>query len=99
MKNNIMQEIEQFITDRNWRQNHNAKDLAVAISIESGELLEDFLWLSAEEGLARNMENIKEELADVLIYAYQLASLLDLDVEEIMREKIAKNALKYPIEK
>jgi len=85
-----------FTNDRDWAQFHNAKDLAIAVNIEAGELLEQFLWKPAEEA---NIDNIKEELADVLAYTLLLVHKYNLDVEKIIMEKIAKNALKYPIEK
>ncbi|MEY8752896.1 nucleotide pyrophosphohydrolase [Alkalicoccobacillus gibsonii] len=94
----LMKEINKFRDDRNWRQYHNPKDLALSISIEAAELLEDFQWLSSEEAIARNKENIKEEIADVLIYSLMLCSELELDMGEIVREKIKKNGLKYPLE-
>ncbi|MGN7311069.1 nucleotide pyrophosphohydrolase [Alkalicoccobacillus gibsonii] len=93
----LMKEINKFRDDRNWRQYHNPKDLALSISIEAAELLEDFQWLSSEEAVAKNKENIKEEIADVLIYSLMLCSELELDVGEIVREKIKKNGLKYPV--
>ena len=91
----LMKEINKFRDDRNWRQYHNPKDLALSISIEAAELLEDFQWLSSEEAVVRNKENIKEEIADVLIYSLMLCSELELDVSEIVREKIEKNKIKY----
>jgi NTP pyrophosphatase (non-canonical NTP hydrolase) len=66
------------------------------LSIEAGELLESFLWKSAEQA---NVEEIREELADVFAYAFLLADSYDLDVKQIVLEKIKKNALKYPVEK
>lgn len=85
-----------FANDRDWSQFHNAKDLAIALNIESAELLEQFLWKSAEEA---NVENIKDELADVIAYALLLVNKYNFDIEKIVLDKIAKNALKYPIEK
>lgn len=94
----LMKEINKFRDDRNWRQYHNPKDLALSVSIEAAELLEDFQWLSSEEAVVRNKENIKEEIADVLIYSLMLCSELELDVSEIVREKIKKNGIKYRLE-
>ncbi|WP_235298174.1 nucleotide pyrophosphohydrolase [Portibacter marinus] len=93
---NVIEKLKAFRDERNWAQFHNAKDLALALGIESSELLECFLWKSAEEG---NVDMIKEELADVLAYALLLADKYDFDVEEIVIEKIKKNAVKYPVEK
>lgn len=86
----------EFANDRDWSQFHNTKDLAIALNIETAELLEQFLWKSVNEA---NVENIKDELADVIAYALLLANKYNFDIEKIVLEKIAKNALKYPIEK
>ena len=89
-------EIELFTQERDWDQFHNPKDLAIALSIEANELLEAFLWKNPEEA---KTAKIKEELADVFNYALLLASKYELDVPEIIREKMKVNALKYPVEK
>jgi NTP pyrophosphatase (non-canonical NTP hydrolase) len=89
--------INQFRDERNWRQYHNPKDLAISISLEASELLEDFQWKNSEEALEANSENIKEEIADVLIYSLMLCSDLDLDVAKIVIDKLSKNRDKYPI--
>lgn len=93
-----MEKINQFRDDRNWRQFHNEKDLALSISLEAAELLEIFQWKTAEEG-RENIDAIKDELADILIYAHMLADNLDLDIDEIIESKLIKNNDKYPIEK
>lgn len=85
-----------FRDDREWKQFHNPKDLAIALSIESSELLEVFLWKSSSEA---SKEKIKEELADVLAYALLLANECGLNVAEIVSEKIQANNLKYPVNK
>lgn len=92
----IQNALIKFRDERDWEQFHNAKDLAVALNIEASELLELFLWKSANEA---DHERIKEELADVFAYALLLASKYELDVREIVLAKIEKNALKYPINK
>ncbi|GEN45425.1 nucleotide pyrophosphohydrolase [Alkalibacillus haloalkaliphilus] len=94
--NNLINSINHFRDERNWRQFHNPKDLAISISIEAAELLEDFQWKSSESALDSNKENIQEEIADVLIYTLMLCSDLELDVEEIIEEKLKKNGEKYP---
>ncbi len=86
----------QFRNDRDWEQFHNPKDLALALSIESAELLELFLWKKENEA---NLDKVKEELADVFAYAFLLADKYQLDVKEIVLEKIKKNGEKYPVEK
>lgn len=90
----ILTEIRRFNQDRDWDQFHNGKDLAIALSLEAAELLEPFLWKSPENVSA---EKIREELADVLNYAFQMADRYDLDIKEIMLNKIQKNAEKYPV--
>ncbi len=92
----LMREVDQFTQERDWDQFHNPKDLAIALSIEANELLEVYLWKKPEEA---KLEKVKEELADVINYALLLASKYDIDVAEIVREKMKKNALKYPVEK
>ncbi|APH06805.1 nucleotide pyrophosphohydrolase [Bacillus weihaiensis] len=94
----LIDKINRFRDERNWRQYHNPKDLAISISIEAAELLEDFQWITSEEALKRNGENIREEIADVLIYSLMLCSDLGLDVKKIVEEKIEKNGRKYPVE-
>lgn len=92
-----MDSINQFRDERNWRQFHNEKDLALSISIEAAELLEIFQWKTSEEAL-KDFEHLKEEIADVLIYSYMLADNLNLDIDEIIQEKLIKNNLKYPVD-
>lgn len=93
-----MEKINQFRDEREWRQFHNEKDLALSITLEAAELLELFQWKTAEEG-RKSTERLKEELADVLIYSYMLADNLDFDIDTIIEEKLVKNAQKYPVEK
>lgn len=92
---NSMEKINQFRDERNWRPFHNEKDLALSLTLEASELLELFQWKTADEAI-QNTERLKEELADVLIYAYMLADNLDFDIDEIIAEKLVKNAIKYP---
>ncbi|PZL70920.1 nucleotide pyrophosphohydrolase [Enterococcus plantarum] len=94
--NDLITEINAFRDERNWRPYNTPKSLAISISLEASELLENFQWCSSEEAVAATFENIQEELADVLIYSLMLASDLELDVPQIIREKMKKNALKYP---
>ena len=96
---NTMDKINQFRDDRDWRQFHNEKDLAISISLEAAELLELFQWKSPEEVRENSIERIKEELADVLIYSHMLASNLDLDIDEIIEAKLEKNNIKNPVDK
>lgn len=92
----ITEELIKFRNERDWEQFHNPKDLALAINIESGELLEEFLWKKAEEA---KTEKVKEELADVFAYAFLLADKYDFDVKQIVLDKIKSNGEKYPIDK
>jgi NTP pyrophosphatase (non-canonical NTP hydrolase) len=91
-----LQALLKFRNERDWEQFHNPKDLALAINIEAGELLELYLWKDAEEA---KKERVKEELADVFSFALLLADKYDFDVEEIILDKIKSNAKKYPVDK
>ena len=84
----LMNRINQFRDDRDWRKFHNEKDLAISISLEASELLELFQWKNSEEVVESSLNEIKEELADVLIYSLMMADNLNLDVEDIIKEKI-----------
>lgn len=90
-----MERIKKFRDDRDWQQFHTPSNLAKAISIESGELLEEFLWNNDNF----NLQNVKEELADVMIYCIHMANALDVNIEDIINMKMDKNELKYPVEK
>ena len=92
----ILSALRQFNQERDWDQFHNGKDLAIGLSIEAAELLECFLWKSSEEA---SIDKIREELADVLNFAFQIADKYGLDIKEITMDKIRRNAEKYPVEK
>ncbi|SDW05128.1 nucleotide pyrophosphohydrolase [Nitrosomonas oligotropha] len=92
----LTETLRKFRDERDWAQFHNAKDLAMALNIEAAELLEVFLWKAPEQA---DIDSVKEELADVIAFALLLADKYDLDVKQIVLEKMAKNALKYPVEK
>lgn len=92
----IQDALRRFNQERDWDQFHNGKDLAIGLSVEASELLEAFLWKKPEDA---KPEKIKEELADVLNYAFQMADKYGLDIKEIMLDKIRRNAEKYPVEK
>jgi NTP pyrophosphatase (non-canonical NTP hydrolase) len=92
----ITQELLKFRNEREWAQFHNPKDLALAINVEAGELLELFLWKNSESA---NVDKVKEELADVFAYGFLLAEKYKFDVKEIVFEKIYKNGEKYPVDK
>ncbi|MGF3073081.1 nucleotide pyrophosphohydrolase [Facklamia sp. P12945] len=95
----LKKEVDDFRDKRDWRQFHNEKDLAISISIEASELLELFQWNTSEETIKKNFDAVKDELADVLIYSIMLASNLDLDMKEIIINKLKKNDEKYPVSK
>ena len=90
----IYDELITFQKERDWKQFHTPENLAKSISIESGELLEHFQWQKEY-----NKDEVAEELADVLIYCLYMAYALDVDVKEIIMDKMKKNALKYPVDK
>ena len=98
MKENeeIIEALLKFRNERDWEQFHNPKDLALAINVEAGELLELFLWKNPDEA---NKEKVKEELADIFAYAYLLADKFQFDIKDIVMEKIKKNGEKYPVDK
>ena len=95
----ILEALITFRDKRNWKQFHNTKDLALALSIEAAELNELFLWKEENEAEKTNRENIQDELADILAYAFLLAEKHDFDIKKIILEKIRKNEKKYPVEK
>jgi NTP pyrophosphatase (non-canonical NTP hydrolase) len=93
INNNLpAKEVIDFRNSRGWDKHHTPSNLAKSISIESAELLELFQW----DENPKNIERIKEELADVLIYSITLAETLELNINEIILEKIVKNGIKYP---
>jgi NTP pyrophosphatase (non-canonical NTP hydrolase) len=92
----VTEALLKFRDERDWAQFHNAKDLALALNIEAGELLEAFLWRTSEQA---DIDQVKEELADVFAFAFLLAEKCDFDVKQIVLEKIEKNAHKYPVSK
>lgn len=95
----LIERIVAFRDARNWQQFHAPKDLAISLSLEASELLENFQWKSSEEAVRKEFENIKDEMADVTIYLLLLAHDLGIDLEEAVQRKLEKNAAKYPVEK
>lgn len=98
MTQDTINKILQFRDDRNWRQFHNPKDLAISISLESAELLEVFQWSAEDVKCTEKMDKIREELADVINYCVLMADACDLDLDEIVQAKIKRNNEKYPVE-
>ena len=95
MKQETIERIRKFTDDRDWDQFHTPANLAKSISIEANELLECFQWSDTEYDL----EHVKVELADVIVYCQNMLDKLGLDVDEIVMSKMAKNEAKYPVEK
>lgn len=93
----ITSKLIKFRDDRDWKQFHDSKNLASAISIEAAELNELFLWKTIKESEEVDKQRIKEELADILAFTFLLAHKHGFDVRSIVEEKIRKNELKYPI--
>ncbi len=99
MREETINKILKFRDDRNWKQFHNPKDLAISISLEAAELLEVFQWSGADVSNEGKQDEIKEELADVVNYCVLMADACELDLDEIVQEKIKINERKYPVEK
>ena len=95
MHQKTLDRIRKFTADRDWDQFHTPANLAKSISIEANELLECFQWSDTDYDL----EHVKEELADVIVYCQDMLDRLGLDVDEIVMSKMAKNEAKYPVEK
>lgn len=95
MNQQTIERIRKFTEDRDWDQFHSPANLAKSISIEANELLECFQW--DEEHY--DLDHVKEELADVIVYCQDMLDKLGLDVDEIVNAKMTKNEAKYPVEK
>lgn len=95
MKQETIERIRKLTDDRDWDQLHTPANLAKSISIEANELMECFQWSDTDYDL----EHVKEELADVIVYSQNMLDILGLDVDEIVMSKMAKNEAKYPVEK
>ena len=95
-------QIQTFVDAREWRKFHNAKDLAVAIAAEAGELMQHFVW-QQEEQIEKRLENHREEIAseiaDVAILLFEFADNLGMNLGDVMQAKIARNDVRYPVEK
>lgn len=100
----IIKELDAFSKERNWKKYHTPKDVAISISIEAGELLEIFQWLTDDEIInvledKKKVHEIESELADVFAYAFTLANRLNIDVSKAILDKINENEKKYPVDK
>ncbi len=97
----IKNKIRKFTDERNWGKYHSPKNLSMALSAEVGELLEIFQWLNDKESKnlsEKDLQETKEELADIMIYLIRIADRLNIDLEDAIEEKLKINAKKYPIE-
>ena len=94
--NQLIDLVRKFRDERDWAQFHNAKDLAAGLSIEAAELLEQFLWKQPKEA---DPAKVQAELADVLTFALLLAHEQKIDLTQAITQKLAENAVKYPVEK
>ena len=99
MTQETIKQVLKFRDDRNWKQFHNPKDLAISISLEAAELLEVFQWSADDVVCESKKDKIKEELADVVNYCILMADACKLDLDEIVQAKIKRNNEKYPVEK
>ena len=98
MNQETIRQVIQFRDDRNWKQFHNPKDLAISLSLEAAELLEIFQWSGTDLVCEDKMDKVREELADVLCYSILMADVCGLDLDEIIQAKVARNCQKYPVE-
>lgn len=99
----LMELGNRFVAERGWKGYHNPKNLAMSVAIESAELMEIFQWKTPEEALhlpddPELKEHLGEEMSDVLAYLLNLAQCLEIDLSRAFRDKMKKNALKYPLE-
>lgn len=95
MKQETIDRIRKFVSDRDWNQFHTPSNMAKSIAIEAAELLECFQWSDTEYDL----QHVKEELADVMVYCQDMLDALGLDADEIVNMKMDQNEAKYPVEK
>jgi len=96
----IQSQLEKFAVDREWEQFHTPKNLAMALSVEASELVEIFQWLKPEESNSpdqKKIEAINAEVADIAMYLLRFCSILEIDLEKAIEDKLVKNAEKYPV--
>ena len=99
LRDETIRRVLRFRDDRDWRQFHTPKDLAISLSLEAAELLEVFQWSGTDLECRDRLGRIREELADVLSYCVLMADVCGLDLDEILNAKVDQNAAKYPVEK
>ena len=96
----IQNQLKKFAIERDWEQFHTPKNLSMALSVEASELVEIFQWLSAEESISldkKQTDAIKSEVADIAMYLLRFCSILEIDLEKSIEDKLVKNAEKYPV--
>ena len=98
LREETIQRVLKFRDDRDWRQFHTPKDLAISMNLEAAELLEIFQWSGTDVECRDKLDKVREELADVLSYCILMADVCGLDLDEIMNAKIDRNEAKYPVE-
>ena len=98
VKDETIERCIKFRDDRDWKQFHNPKDLALSISLEANELLELYQWKNGEDIMKVDRKRVAEELADVILYCISFADRMDFDLDEILNMKMDMNAAKYPVE-
>jgi len=97
----LVSQVREFLQERDWQKYHNPKDLAESICVEAAELLQLFQWMSREEvcafkDISSNVERLKEELADVVIYCLSMTNAMDIDLTSTVIDKLKRNRKKYP---
>ena len=98
----LTEKIKKFRDERDWKQFHNSKDVAISLALEAAEVLEHFQWKNTEEVreyIKTNKENIGEELADVLYWVLLMSDDLGINIKEALGKKIKENEKKYPVQK
>ncbi len=102
--NELKEKIQNFAIERDWEQFHTPKNLAMALNVEASELLEIFQWLTPEQSQKlvedpKKMKDIQDEIADIVVYAIRISSILDINIKTAITEKMKQNAQKYPVDK
>ena len=97
ISDDVIKKILKFRDDRDWKQFHNGKDLAIFLNLEASELLELFQWSGTDLTASEKIEQMKEELADILMYAILFADRYDIDLNEALEKKLEQNNIKYPV--
>ena len=100
----LREAMARFVAEREWEKFHSPKNLSMALAVEAAELMEHFLWIDNDASRAemrdpKKREEAGEEIADVACLLFALCNALDLDLSDAVRRKMAKNVLKYPVEK